>query len=596
MRVADYIAEFIHRQGVSDIFMVTGGGMIFLSDAIAQHPSLKAVCHHHEQAAAMAAATYAKLRGLGVCYVTTGCGGTNAVTGLLGAWQDSVPCLFISGQCKRRQTIRNSGLRLRQFGVQECDIIEVVQSLTKYAVMVNDPNDIAYHLERAVWLMRTGRPGPAWLDVPLDVQAATVDEIALRRFDPASETGLRIETPNPEKINVLTTILREARRPVVIVGQGVRLAGACVEFRRFVERLPIPFVASRLGIDIMPSDHPLYIGRIGNKGDRAGNLAVQNADLVLSIGSRLSVSSVGYDPRQFARAAKVVVVDIDPVEHQKGTVRIDLLIDSDAREFLLATDALQTGDTTEWVRHCQVWRERYPVCLPEYENETAGVNPYTFIDRLSKAAPDDAVFVADAGSAFYIASQAVKIRGTQRYVTSGAQAEMGYSLPAAIGASFAGMPRNLVIAMTGDGSLQMNIQELQTLVHHHLPVKLFVLNNGGYRSISATQELLCDGRYFGTAAGTGVSFPSTRKIAAAYGLPFWRVATLAELDGTLSEVLAQSGPAVCEVMLPHNHTIAPQSMTVQQADGSLKSLPLEDMAPLLDRAEFNANMEVSGSQ
>jgi acetolactate synthase-1/2/3 large subunit len=462
--------------------------------------------------------------------------------------------------------------------------------------MVNDPNDISYHLERAAWLMRTGRPGPAWLDVPLDVQAATVDEIALRRFNPASETGLRVETPSPEKMAVLTTMLRDARRPVIIVGQGVRLAGACAEFRRFIERLPIPFVASRLGIDIMPSDHPLFTGRIGNKGDRAGNLAVQSADLVLSIGSRLSVSSVGYDPRQFARAAKVVVVDIDPVEHQKGTVRIDLLIDSDALEFLRATDALQIGDTTEWVTHCQAWREKYPVCLPEYQSETAGVNPYTFLDRLSKAAPDDAVFVADAGSAFYITSQAVKIRGTQRYITSGAQAEMGYSLPAAIGASIAGMPRNLVIAITGDGSLQMNIQELQTLVHHHLPVKLFVLNNGGYRSISATQELLCGGRYIGSAAGTGVSFPSTGKIAAAYGLPFWRVATLPELDGMLSEVLAQSGPAVCEVVLPHNHTIAPQSVTVQQADGSLKSLPLEDMAPLLDRAEFDANMEVSGLQ
>ena len=592
MRVADYIADYIYKLGVKDVFMVSGGGMMFLSDGIARHGRLRAVCNHHEQASAMAAVSYAKYTGgYGAAYVTTGCGGTNAITGLLNAWQDNIPCIFISGQCKRKETIRNSGLALRQFGVQEADIISIVAPLTKYAVMVNDPQQIAYHLDKAASLARTGRPGPVWLDIPMDVQGALIEPKELSRFT-MSELALDYQMDAaPAEIERLAGLLSNSRRPIIVAGQGIRLAGAIPGFKAFLQHYRIPVVASRLGIDLLPSDHRLFIGRIGNKGDRAGNFAVQNADLVLAIGSRLSVSSTGHEYRTFAREAKIVVVDIDPVEHRKNTVKIDLFMNADAKNFFAASDALPMPDTAQWVKKCQHWKAKWPVCLPEYGKHRKAIDLYYFTDRLSRKMKDDAVVISDAGSAFYVISQGIQLRKRQRYVTSGGQAEMGYTLPATIGVSVARRSGE-VIGVTGDGSFQMNIQELQTIVHYKLPVKIFVWNNSGYLSIRATQSKFFEGRYIGTHKETGVSFPELKKIARAYGIEYMKVSDSRKLDSVLGKVLRHPKAVLCEVICFPNQEIVPTVSSLRKDDGTMVSKPLEDMYPFLDRDEFKREMIV----
>lgn len=593
IRVTDYIAAYIYQQGVREVFMVSGGGMMFLSDGLACYPQLRVVCNHHEQASAMAATAYAKCtENLGVAYLTTGCGGTNAITGLLGAWQDNVPCLFVSGQSKRSETVRNSGLRLRQFGVQEADIVEVVKPLTKYAVMINDPQEIAYHLEKATWLARTGRPGPVWLDVPMDVQAALVDENNLLHFTPdGSEAAECNKEPTETDLAALQALIANSRRPIVIAGHGIRLAKSIPAFKQFIEGLQIPFVASRLGIDLLPSDHPLFIGRIGTKGDRAGNFAVQNSDLVLSLGSRLSVSSTGHEYDKFAREASVVVVDIDPEEHKKRTVRIDRFIHADLRALFARVSLAQAPDCGAWVETCRRWKERWPVCLPEYAQETRGVNMYYFVDTLSRCLKSDSVVVSDAGSAFFVVAQAIKLQAGQRWIATSAQAEMGNTLPASIGACFA-RGRQEVIGITGDGSFQMNIQELQTLVHHRLPVKIFVWNNDGYLSIRATQSTFFESRFIGTDSVSGVSFPSVEKIAGAYGLKYFLAASSSTVETVIREVLAVSGPVLCEVIVPRDQEVVPSVSSVRRDDGSMVSKPIEDMYPFLSREEFLGNMIV----
>ena len=589
LRVADFIADYIYKLGVRDVFMVSGGGMMFLSDGLAQKTELNVICPHHEQAAAMAAVGYAKYHNsFGVAYVTTGCGGTNAITGLLDAWQDNIPCLFISGQCKRKETVRNSGLPLRQLGVQEVDIVAVVQPLTKYAEMVNDPAKIAWHLDRAVYLARSGRPGPVWLDIPMDVQGALIDETALERFDPATESINFQLDPSPDAMATVAELLRTSQRPIIVAGQGIRLAEAIPLFKEFIETSGIPVVASRLGIDMLPSAHPLFVGRIGNKGDRAGNFSVQNADLVLVIGSRLSVSSTGHEYQTFAREAKIVIVDIDPVEHSKNTVRVDYFINADAKRFLEQVTKTGLPDYTAWAVKCLTWKNKWPVCLPEYA-DSERVNLYYFVDCLTRMMKDNATIVADAGSAFYVVSQAGQFNGNQRYVTSGGQADMGFSLPAAIGACVAS-GNSEVLAITGDGSFQMNIQELQTIVHNRLPVKLFVWNNDGYLSIRASQAKFFEGRFIGTDSTSGLSFPDTGKIADAYGIPFFRINTSNELPNMLGNILSSEGPAIIEVMCIRDQEIVPTVSSWKKPDGTMVSRPLEDMYPFLDRDEFRREM------
>lgn len=592
MRVTDYIAERLYQEGVKDIFMVSGGGAMYLSDGIAKHPHLNAICNHHEQASAMAAVAYAKYTGnLGVAYFSTGCGSTNGITGLLDSWQDSVPCVFVSGQVKKKETSRNSGLKLRQVGTQEADIVSIVESITKYAVMVNEPNEIAYHLEKAIYLAKSGRPGPVWLDVPMDVQGATIELKNLKKFVPSEIQKEYKELPTVGELQDVVKMIEKAKRPVVIAGQGIRIADALPEFRKFIDMYKIPVVAPYLGVSSLPTGHKSYIGVIGIKGSRAGNLAMQNADLVIVLGSKLSVTAIGYEYEMFAREAKKVVVDIDPIEHQKKTIHIDLFINADAKEFLKRLTLKKAPDIKEWIDRCLGWKKRYPVCLPEYKKRKGGISFYYFVDALSKTMKPDAIVVSDAGSAFYVTTQAINIKAKQRYLTSGGQAEMGFTVPAAIGASVA-CGGGEVLGITGDGSFQMNIQELQTIVHNKLPVKLFVWNNNGYLSIKTTQTKFFEGRLIGASPDSGVSLPDTKKIASAYGIKYFKISKSKTLESDLEKVLEHKGPVLCEVMCTENDVVIPTASSAKREDGSMVSKPLEDMFPFLEREEFFKNMIV----
>lgn len=590
MRVVDYVADYMYAQGVHEIFMLTGGGAMFLNDGVAKHPHLKAICNHHEQACAMAAVGYAKYTGgIGAACLTTGCGGTNAVTGLLDAWQDNVPCVFISGQVKRKETVYNSNVPLRQVGVQEANIIPVVQSLTKYAVMINNPEDIAYHFDKAVYLATTGRKGPVWLDIPLDVQGALIDETKLRRFNPDEIQKDYKEEPTQEEMVSFYEMLRTAERPLIIAGNGIRLGNAIPQFKSFIEKYSIPFVVSYLGVDLLPSNHPLYVGRVGIKGDRAGNFAMQNADLIIALGTRLCVPMTGYEYRSFARKAKVVVVDIDPNEHKKNTIRIDHCINADVKNFLSLANIEQKKDTSEWITRCKKWQEQWPICLPSYKKEKHGINMYYCIQQLAQYMGDNATVVSDAGSAYYVTAQALQIKEGQRHITSGAQADMGFTIPAAIGVCVA-QKKGDVIGITGDGSFQLNLQELQTIVHNELPIKIFVWNNDGYLSIRATQAKFFEGRRIGTDKDSGISFPSLKKIAAAYGIQYCKVSRSSKLDETIQQVLACPSAVICEVISPPNQEVIPTVSSCKKEDGRMVSKPLEDMYPFLDRKVFAKEM------
>lgn len=593
IRVADYIANFVAKNLVCDtVFMVTGGGMMFLSDGVACSGDLKAVCTHHEQAAAMAAVAYAKFTGnFGCAMVTTGCGGTNAITGLLNAWQDGAKTFFISGQVKRRQTIRNSNIALRQFGVQEADIVSVVSSITKYSVMVNEPLDIAYHLEKAKFLAETGNPGPVWLDIPMDVQAAVIDENRLRHFEPEKIVDYTISAK--KAAGILKQKLSAAKRPAVLAGQGIDLSRTASEFSKFVERNRIPVVTSFLGGNSIPPNHPNYIGRVGTKGNRAGNLTLQNADFLLVLGCRLSVSTTGHEFDLFARGAEIMVVDIDPTVSEKNTVRIDHFCLCDLREFFAVCRNIDDASSGEYLAQTLHWRQKYPECFIGCYEDTNGINFYGFLDKLSAVFlnyPGSAA-VSDAGSSFYAVTQSMRFSADQRYITSGGQAEMGFSLPGAIGAAAAlTVPGARVVAITGDGSLQMNIQELQTLKHYDFPVKLFVWNNNGYLSIRATQRKFFESRFIGTDADSGVSFPDLEKLAMAYGLRYVRIRRLDECAGILPEIMNDDQPVICEVMCDPSQEIIPSVISMRLEDGTMKSLPLEDMYPLLPWEELESEM------
>ena len=590
MRVADYITKFIADQGVKDIFMLTGGGAMFLNDAAAQNKNIRGIFNHHEQAGAMGAFAYSKYTGnIGACYVTTGCGATNSMTGLLDAWQDNVPVMFVSGQVKRADTVGHFGLPLKQYGVQEATVIPIVAPLCKYAVTVNDASEIRYHLEKAVYLAIHGRPGPVWLDIPMDIQGAPVVEAELKGFS-CDEVRESYKTQAlPEELAALENLLQHAKRPVVIAGHGIRLAHALTEFRNFIEKYRIPFVGTYLATDFVPGDHPLFIGRIGLKGDRAGNFAMQNADLIISIGSRLGVTVVGYDPKQFAREAKIAIIDIDPVEHKKKTITVDLYINADAKEFLRTFSPRHNPDFSDWQRQCESWKGRYPVCLPEYQESRQGINLYYFMDQLCKHLPEGSVVVGDAGSAIYVPAQTFKAKTNERLVLSGAQAEMGFTLPACIGISAAKI-RGQVVGITGDGSFQTNIQELQTVVQYQFPIKLFIWNNDGYLSIRSTQNRIFEGRLYGTDKMTGVSFPETKKIADAYGIPYVKLEGNTDLGKRIGDVLNMEGPVLCEVMCVRDQEIIPTTATRKTPDGKLISPPLEDMYPFLERDEFKQQM------
>ena len=593
IKVTDYIVKRLEEYGIRHVFMITGGGAMHLNDSFGASESIHYICNHHEQSSAIGAEGYARVSGsLSVVVVTSGPGGTNTLTGVIGQWLDSVPVLYLSGQVKQETTIESCReIGLRQLGDQEINIIDMVRPVTKFAAIVQKPEDVGLLLDKALFIATHGRPGPVWLDIPLDIQGAQIDESLLVTYFP--EENDSVAPPILSQISEVVDLLRTAKRPVFLAGQGIRISGAQEAFLELVERLQIPVVSSFSGIDLIPSDHPLFMGRIGTLGSRSGNFTLQNADLLISVGSRNNVRQVSYNWKSFAREAIKVVVDIDAAELNKPTLIPDLAIHADAGEFLI-----QLGEQvnkaslpvwTDWLKWCGVRREKYPYVLPKHRVSEANINPYHFVDRLSAHLPSDAVVVAGNGTACVALFQAGKVKKGQRFFWNSGCASMGYDLPAAIGACFAAGGRD-VVCLAGDGSLQMNIQEFQTIVHHQLPLKLFVLSNNGYISIRQTNQAFFGGRLTGCDSSSGVSFPDITRVAAAYGLPVAVIDSHDHLDEKLAAVLATPGPIVCDIRLQHDYTFEPKLSSEKKPDGRMVSKPLEDLFPFLDRDEFRSNL------
>ena len=590
MRVADYIWKTLADKGVRHVFLVTGGGAMHLNDALGLERRIKYVCNVHEQACAMAAEGYARASGTpGVINVTTGPGGTNALTGVMGAWLDSVPMVIVSGQIKRATMITACpNLKLRQLGDQEYNIVDAVKPMTKFAKTVMSVEEVPQVLEDAWRICQEGRPGPVWIDVPLDIQAAEM--VPRAKCEVRSAEGRETGDVGREAVQIAEA-LKAAKRPAIIVGSGVHNAHCEELFLKVAESLNIPVLTSISGIDLIPSDHPLFFGRPGILGERPANLIMQNSDLFIVLGTRMGIRICGYAYETVARAAKKVMVDIDPNELEKPTFRPDVKICADAGDFLraLAVELPSLGPKAEWLDYCRRMKAKYPVILPEHRARTDYVSSYVLPEAIMRHAPDPLTVVTSNGIAYTSTFQAIPIRKGMRMFSNEACASMGYGLPAAIGAAFADAGRT-VVCFEGDGSIQMNIQELQTLLNYKLPVKLFVYNNGGYLSIKTTQRAFFNGRFMGSEAGSGVILPSFEKIAAAYGLPYFRLKNNQVLDAKLPEIFATEGPALVEVMLDPFEKLGPKAASKKLPDGTMVSAPLEDMAPFLPREEFAANM------
>lgn len=592
IRVADAIFRYLADYGVRHVFLVTGGGAMHLNDALKKEGRIKYICMHHEQAAAIAAEGYARTSGkLAVVSVTSGPGGTNALTGVYGQWTDSVPVLYLSGQVKFETTISSCpDLGLRQFGDQELNIVDVVRPITKYAKMVTDPLAVLAELEKAIAIATSGRPGPVWLDVPLNVQGALIPGLYTN-----NEVGSAICTASDELVSEVVDELKRAKRPLMVAGHGIRISGGQKEFLELVRMLDIPVVTTFNGFDIIPSTFPQFVGRIGTLGSRAGNFALQNADLVMFVGTRNNIRQVSYNWPSFASRAKKIIVDIDSAELHKKTVQGDILVHSDARVFLVKLLRAVPEDfrvNADWLDWCVERWEKYPVVLDEYRESRRGhVHPYHFMEALTDALNRKAIMVAGDGSACVVLFQAGSVKSGQRIFWNSGCAAMGYDLSASIGAAV--VSGRDVVCLAGDGSLQLNLQELQTVKHHHLPIKLFVLNNQGYHSIRMTQTAYFERDFIGCDAESGVSFPDMQKVADLYDLRFFRIADAQSMRETISDVLAYRGAALCEVMLPPDYQIVPKLSSVREPDGRMVSKPLEDLSPLLPREEFEENMAIS---
>ncbi len=590
MIVSDYIFDFLQRKGVDTAFMVSGGQAMFLVDSLGRHPAIRTICTHHEQSAGMAADAYARITGkLGVALVTAGPGSVNIVNGLVGGWTDSAPMMVISGQSALSCVNYQAKSGIRQYGIQGIHIQPFVEKATKFFVTVDDPAKIQYYMEKAYYLATNGRPGPVWIDVPLDVQRMEVPETLLYPYHP--ETGEVTPAFPHEKLLKTWELLRNAKRPLVIAGQGVRIAQADAQLHTLIETLKIPLITTRLGIDLIESEHPLYVGRPGNYGERAANFAVQNADFILAIGSRLSTASVGHDSASFGKHAIKVAVDVDPKELEKPGAPIDLKICGDAKAFIVSllavANAGQMQDTSSWVALCNGWKRDYPVVLASYKDEKP-VNSYYFTERLCEKTGSDDVVLVDTGSCFHVACQAWKVKKGQRFLTTGGLSSMGYWV-AGIGACAANRYRRTIV-ITGDGSLQMNLQEFATIKHYNLPVKVIIFNNNGYLLIRQTQRNFMEGRLFGEGPESGVWCPDSLRIAEAYGIKGVRIDSVSDMDAKIDEVLAYDGPVVCDVMTPEWQLLIPRVSSEKLPDGKLVSRKYEDMFPYLPEAELKRNM------
>lgn len=602
MKAAQYIAQFLADHGVTDVFTVTGGGAMHLNDALGHHKSLRCIYNHHEQACAMAAEGYARLTGkvAAVC-VTSGPGGTNAITGVLGGWQDSIPMFVISGQVKRETTTWATQVPLRQLGDQEFQITDCVRHMTKYAHMVTDAKEIRYHLEKAWYLCNHGRKGPVWLDIPLDVQAEDVEERELYGFEPSQETAESMcgqksleLCENPPYDSSLTEEILEklqtARRPVILAGTGVRLSGAYDTFLEAVQVLQVPVVTAWNAHDLLWDEHPLYCGRPGSVGTRGGNFIVQNSDVLLVLGCRMNIRQISYNYKEFAKNAYKIVVDIDEAELHKPTVDIDRKVHADVADVLrdIVRRRQGAGDHSEWLQWCKNIHAKYPAVLPAYYQKESPVNPYVFIHELSVLLPEGERVICGNGSACVVTFQAMQMKQGQRMFTNSGCAAMGYGFPAAIGCAVAERGKR-VICLDGDGSFQMNIQELQTVVYNKLNVKIFILNNNGYHSIRQTQTNLFEPPLVGVCDGNGLSFPSMEKMAYAYGVPYEKIDAVADILGKVQKVLETDGSVLCEVILDPEQNFEPKLSSRKLPDGTIVSPEIDDMYPFLSREEYQGN-------
>lgn len=601
IRLADYVADFLVAHGVTDCFSVVGGGAMHLNDALGHKEGLKVTYNHHEQACAIAAEAYARLdnRIAAVC-VTTGPGGTNALTGVLGGWLDSIPMFIISGQVRydttARYAMRCTGALLRSVGDQEYDIVKSVEPMTKYATMIEDPSQIRYALEKAWHLATTGRPGPVWIDIPVNFQGCDIETDSLEGYDSAEDDALLPPAVTDSTIDDVLAAIAKAKRPAIYAGYGIRLSGGYEAFRSVIEKLNVPVVTYWNAIDLIEDEHPLYVGRAGNMGDRPGNWAIQNADLVIAIGTRISIRQVGYDFKTWARAAKVIMVDIDQAEMKKPTIHVDMPLWADAKDFLTKLDKaisyapVFTGE--KWLSSCQSWKKDYPVVQPhQWEENGTTANVYAFVKYMSGQLPAGSLTAVSNGACCVVGHQTYVIKKGSRFANNNAVASMGYGLPAAIGTCIGGHYQE-TICLEGDGSIMMNLQELQTIITNRLPIKIFLINNSGYHSIRITQSnLFSEHSKVGIGEESGdLSFPDFHKIADAFGYAYFEAHSNAEMMQVVDEVLKVDGPVFCEIFTDTDQRWEPKSSAKRLEDGSMVSPPLEDLAPFLPREELEKIM------
>ncbi len=593
MRVADYITNALYEAGGENVFMITGGMIMHLTDALLQHGRQKYTCCHHEQAAVMAADVYGRLTGkLGVAYVTAGPGALNTLTGVVGAYVDSAPCVIVAGQSKLSQATVTGP---RQFALQGFNTLPVFSRVTKYAVMLNDLSRVRYEVEKCIYLAKTGRVGPVWIECPIDIQAAPFDPEKMEGFKPENEKKISGKTDT--LIKKAVDAIRKSRRPCILAGAGIRAVDSVPLLHRFIEKTGIPVMTSRLGMDLIDDAHPLFIGRPGTYGDRPANFAAQNCDLLLVLGCRLGIGLVGYDYEGFARNAIKIMVDIDEHELAKPSVKPDLPVLADVRDFMqkcLESLADYRIDNRSWTDQIRLWRQKYPVDLPEYEQEKNGINSYHFTRLLSERMKSDDVIVVDTGSCFHVHAQAFKVKFGQRHVITGGLSTMGF-MPGIIGAAAVDKTKD-VYCITGDGSLQMNIQELVTIAHNRLRAKLIVNNNNGYLLIRLTQKNFQESRFIGIDKDTGIGFPDLEKLANAYGIHYIRIASLADCGPKMKELFEHPGPIICDVITPPDQPLIPRVASKKMPDGKMVSMPYDDMYPFLPREEYEQNRFTAETQ
>lgn len=594
VRVSDYIAQFFANKGINQVFTVVGGGAMFLNDSLGHHPQLHCLYNHHEQASAMAAEAYARIKNKpAILCVTSGPGAINALNGVIGAYQDSIPMIVLSGQTKTTLSSRFNHLDVRTLGNQEFDIVSALSKATKYAEMLEDANKIRFCLEKAYSLATTGRPGPCWLDIPLDIQGKYIETNDLEEY--------KVEEKNSEQelkrsIELIIPKLRTAQRPVIYAGNGIRIAGGTALLHEMAKKLQIPVVTCWNSIDLMATDDEYYCGRGGTMGDRPGNFAVQNSDLLLCIGTRLNVYQVGYNVNNWARAAYIVDVDVDYKELHKPTMRTDLPICADAFKFLQTLlkeyDYGSVTNRENWLKQCVNWKKKYPVIQPSQYLESKPTNVYAFVDKLSHMQPGNTVTVVTNGSASVVGSQTYYIKDGDRFIMNCELSSMGYGLPAAIGACVANN-RRPVVCIEGDGSIMMNIQELQTIVTNKLPIKLFIINNDGYHQIRQTQNNVFHNGLVGVGPDSGdLGFPDFHKLAYAFGFSYVKIEENQQLEECIKQVLSIDTYTLCEVFVSKTQKFEPKSATKKLPDGTLVSPPLEDLAPFLPKKELKKNMYI----